>query len=162
MSTPQAVAKKFSQKATATTAQPLAKVELGRATVAAIPGDGTLTVNLNGSTVAMPVNDCTGGTAVVAGEVEVLIAPPRHIAIAVIGGTFVEMYDFGGDGATVDTLPTSGLRSIGITWVGACVTAVDMSSVTIDLTSLGLAHGYTSSLPAVTLLRASGRLRRLP
>lgn len=138
------LAKKITGKKSTTQAQPPAQIELGRGVVTVLNGDGTVTINLNGSTVAMIADDLSVGTAQVGGIVEVLIAEPRHVVLPHRGrGRLPEMYALGtATGAMVGTIPAQGIRTISVTWVGTCVTALGLSVVTIDLTSLALATGY--------------------
>lgn len=139
------LAKKLSPKKSTTQAQPPANVELGRGVVTALNGDGTVTINLNGSTLAVIADDVSVGTAQVGGIVEVLVAPPRLAVLPHRGrGTLVEMYALGtATGAMVGTIPAAGhVRPISITWVGACATGFGISTCTIDMTSVGLSTGY--------------------
>jgi hypothetical protein len=139
-----ALGKKISRKQTSSVAQGVSHVTVGRGVVHTLNGDGTISVYLNGdTTVAIVLDDCTGGTAFVGGTVEVLIAPPRHLALPLRGTSPFELLD-----VQFGTLPPAGvpLRPIFDTKFPIVAGAAGLAN--IDITPLGLVYGYT---PYVTV-----------
>lgn len=97
---------------------------IGTGTVDTLNGDGTLNAFVNDSPTSFVLDDVTGGTAQAGGQVDVLIAPPRHLALPARG--------------TLPAVPKARIQP-----TGTAQTIANAATAIVGATGGGLAYDVT-------------------